>query len=153
MNETMLTAYEQDVIRWSEEQAKFLLAGDFEHLDLTNLADEILSVGKQEIRECEKRVSSVLIGLLEYVYTQNQSDKPSLTYLDAKRQRVTRICKQTPSLNEIIQQDNFWLTAWGDAYIDACRLNHIDGDSLPDKMPWTRQEVLKNGWHPTISTN
>ncbi len=43
-----VTSYDADCIKWSEEQASFLLAGDFEHLDLTNLAEEILDVGKQK---------------------------------------------------------------------------------------------------------
>lgn len=44
----MDTLYSRDIIAWVNEQAAFLRSGQFDKLDLTNLAEEIEDVGKSE---------------------------------------------------------------------------------------------------------
>ena len=42
----MTTRYEDDVVAWANEQASFIRTGQFEKLDLENIAEEIESVSE-----------------------------------------------------------------------------------------------------------
>jgi len=55
----MPTAYEQDFLLWTEEQAAFLRDRNFDQLDIEHLIDEIISMGKSEIRELESRMAGL----------------------------------------------------------------------------------------------
>jgi hypothetical protein len=48
--------YETDFFGWTVEQSKLLKEGDFKHLDITNLVEEVESLGKQQRQELEKRL-------------------------------------------------------------------------------------------------
>lgn len=63
-----MTAYQQDVIAWSNEQANLLRAKRFELLDIEHLAEEIEDVGKSEQREFEHRMALLLAHLLKWQY-------------------------------------------------------------------------------------
>ena len=64
----MPTAYEKDVVLWSEEQAHYLRSGQFDKLDLENLAEEVLDVGKSELRELESRMAVLLAHLIKWAW-------------------------------------------------------------------------------------
>ncbi|XPM61299.1 MAG: DUF29 family protein [Leptolyngbya sp. IPPAS B-1204] len=41
---------------WTQEQSKLLKAGDFKHLDIVNLVEEIEALGKQQRQELRNRL-------------------------------------------------------------------------------------------------
>ena len=41
-------AYDEDVLAWSQEQARLIRAGRFDLLDVEHIAEEIEDVGKSE---------------------------------------------------------------------------------------------------------
>lgn len=51
--------YEEDVVLWSQEQARALRERDFSKLDIEHLAEEIEDVGKSEKRELANRMAVV----------------------------------------------------------------------------------------------
>ena len=46
-----LAKYDGDIIAWANQQAEFIRNKQFDLLDLENIAEEILDVGKSEFRE------------------------------------------------------------------------------------------------------
>jgi hypothetical protein len=60
------TAYETDVILWSQEQARLLRARQFAELDIEHLADEIEDAGKSEKRELANRMAVLLAHLIKW---------------------------------------------------------------------------------------
>ena len=46
----MEALYNHDIVAWANEQAAFLRSGQFDKLDLINLAEEIEDVGKSKRR-------------------------------------------------------------------------------------------------------
>jgi hypothetical protein len=59
-------SYDQDVILWSQEQARLLRARRFAELDIEHLADEIEDVGKSEKRDLASRMAVLLAHLLKW---------------------------------------------------------------------------------------
>jgi len=62
----MNTAYETDIIAWSEEQTALLRAGRFSELDIARIAEEIEDVEKSERRELASRMAVLLAHLLKW---------------------------------------------------------------------------------------
>src|SRR4029453_5910695 len=62
---TKTTLYDQDFYAWTQEQAALLREGAVHELDLTNLAEEIESLGKSEQRELYNRLRRLLRHLLK----------------------------------------------------------------------------------------
>ena len=58
------TLYEQDFYLWIAETVQQLKSGNFSHLDLDNLIEEIESLGKTQ----RKTVRSFLVRLLEHLF-------------------------------------------------------------------------------------
>ena len=45
-------AYDDDFVAWSAEQARLLRAGEFAHLDVANIAEEIEDMGRAFVGSC-----------------------------------------------------------------------------------------------------
>ena len=58
-----LAKYDGDIIAWANQQAEFIRNKQFDLLDLENIAEEILDVGKSEFRELRNRLA-VLIATI-----------------------------------------------------------------------------------------
>src|SRR5260363_246584 len=64
----MPTLYEEDIVAWADEQAKFIRSGQFDLLDREHIADEIEDVGQSERRELESRLAVLMAHLLEWQF-------------------------------------------------------------------------------------
>ena len=62
----MQALYNRDIVAWVDEQAAFLRSGQFDKLDLVNLADEIEDVGKSEKRAFAGRLAMLIALLMNY---------------------------------------------------------------------------------------
>lgn len=142
-----MSTYDQDVIKWSEEQAKFLLAGDFEQLDLTNLAEEILDVGKSEIRELKSRMAVLLMHLIKCAYQPERHGRSWDNTIKIQRKMIVLAIEETPSLKSKTD-DKFWKYVWNDALVKTEKETNLKISDLPAEMPWTEEEVLTDGWFP-----
>ena len=64
----MSTLYDTDFYTWTQEQAALLRAGAVQELDLTNLAEEIDSLGKRDRRALASHLHTLLLHLLKWQY-------------------------------------------------------------------------------------
>src|SRR5262249_4206936 len=62
------TLYDEDFYAWTQEQAARLREGAVHELDLTNLAEEIESLGKSERRALESHLEVLVLHLLKWQY-------------------------------------------------------------------------------------
>ena len=93
------TAYENDVILWAEEQARFLREGRFSELDIEHLADEIEDVGRSEKRELASRMAVLLAHLLKWrLQPEKRSKSWRTTIADTATKDRNRRSGETPSL-------------------------------------------------------
>ena len=68
-------AYGTDFYAWTQEQARLLDARQFDALDVSNLVEEITSLGKSEQRELYHRLSSLLAHLLKLTLAAQHSSQ------------------------------------------------------------------------------
>ncbi len=60
--------YESDYLLWIQETITHLKAGDFEHLDIENLIEEIEDLGRSQRKELESRLKTLIEHFLKRIY-------------------------------------------------------------------------------------
>ena len=60
--------YESDYLLWIQETITQLKAGDFEHLDIENLVEEIEDLGRSQRKELESRLKTLIEHFLKRIY-------------------------------------------------------------------------------------
>jgi hypothetical protein len=140
------TAYENDVILWAEEQARFLREGRFSELDIEHLADEIEDVGRSEKRELASRVAVLLAHLLKWRFQPEKRSKSWRTTINVQRRAIDAALDETPSLGGVLRDPAWQERVWGDALTQALR--DTDVDDLPDACPWSMDDVRDSDFWP-----
>lgn len=142
----MTTQYEVDIVAWASEQARLIRTGQFDKLDLANIAEEIEDVGKSEQRELASRMAVLLMHLLKWEF---QPDRRSASWertILEQRKRVLLAVKDTPSLSNKLDSIDWISATWADAVIQAIKETGIE--VFPETCPWLMTDVLKDGWLP-----
>ncbi len=145
----MLATYEQDVVKWSEEQAQLLLNRDFEHLDIAHLAEEILDVGKSEIRELKSRMAVLLMHLIKCEVQPERYGRSWENTIKVQREMIELLIAETPSLKSKMTTD-FWRYVWKDALVKFNKETELGIASLPSECPWTFEVILLKDNYPTL---
>jgi len=146
--ESAATAYDKDVILWSEQQARLLRAGRFDELDVEHLADEIEDVGKSEQRELASPMAVLLTHLLKWrSQPENRSQSWRATIV-VQRKRIALAIKATPSLKAVMRDPDWQEDMWLDALAQASRETGLTMEDLPDACPWTTNQAADQDFWP-----
>ena len=88
--------YETDFYAWTLEQSQLLQEGNFKHLDIANLVEEIESLGKQQRQELRNRLG-VLIGyLLKWDYQPGKRSKSWRVTIQIQRREIEDLLEDNP---------------------------------------------------------
>jgi hypothetical protein len=132
--------YATDFYAWTLEQSKLLRKGEWQHLDLDNLAEEIESLGKQERRELENRLGILMGHLLKWEYQTERRSKSWKATLREQRRAAQKLINQNPSLKPYLAE------AIADAYESGKDLavseTPLDYDDLPETCPYTLSQLF-----------
>lgn len=144
--------YEEDVVLWAKEQAEWVRKKQFEFLDTQWIAEEIEEVGKSEQRELASRMALLLSHLLKWHYQPAYRCTSWKATIKTQRERVKRRLKRTPSLQNCLEDDEWWADAWDDARDIASKETGMAYDTFPEERAWTTESVLSNDWFPESPT-
>jgi len=91
--------YDSDFLLWTQDTIAKLRIGDFDHVDLDNLIEEIESLGKSDKKEILNRLATLLEHLLKRIYV----DLPDCfngweNTIAEQRRQIKRSLKLSPSL-------------------------------------------------------
>jgi hypothetical protein len=133
------TLYEQDFALWIEKTVNQLKAGDFSKIDLENLIEEVESLGRQDKRELENRLTTLLEHALKrrYVLMPDYYRGWENT-LKRTQKELKKILRDSPSLR------NYFLAMLTECYQDAVdNLEDDYGSVFPESCPFPEiTEVL-----------
>ena len=142
----MNNTYENDTYAWAFEQAAYIRSGQFDLLDLENIAEEIEDVGKSEQRELTSRLAVLLAHLLKCQYQPERKGSSWVRTIKEQRKAINLHLKKVPSLKPKLY-DLEWLEGvWADTITLAIKETGID--DLPESCPWTMDDVLTADWLP-----
>jgi len=92
-NAVIPSSYEQDYLLWTEETVDRLRSKKFDSLDLENLIEEVLDLGRSQKRELKSRLGELLEHLLKRIY---------VTMPDCYRGWMESIIKQRKALKDLL---------------------------------------------------
>jgi Domain of unknown function DUF29 len=145
--------YDQDLVRWSEEQARALReaanAGGNAPIDWENVAEEIESLGRSDRRALASHIAIVIEHLLKL--QASLSTMPARGWTDSvvrARREIGRLLDESPSLRQgvagMIDQElpgaralvRLALKDYGEQpLIDLDQVNYTEDQVLGDWMP------------------
>jgi hypothetical protein len=95
--------YQKDFYNWLCEQAELLKTGRFNDLDVSNLIDEIETMGRSEKRELENRLTILLVHLLKWQYQPIRRGRNWQLTIQEQRLEVLEVLNDNPSLKSQLQ--------------------------------------------------
>lgn len=138
--------YEQDFYAWTQKQSQLLRLGDFQGLDLENLAEEIESLGKQQKQELRNRFGVLIGHLLKWEYQPQLRGKSWKITIDLQRDEITELVDENPSLKPYLEE------AIAKSYKQAIALvvkeTPLDKDDLPSQCPYSFAQILDQNFYP-----
>jgi hypothetical protein len=138
--------YRKDFHSWCFNQANMIREKLFDELDIENLAEEVESVGRSEESELENRLAILISHLLKWKYQPDRQSKSWAFTVREQRKKVMRLLKKNPSLKS--KEDEAFESAYSDAVMRTEKVTKLDIDIFPEKMPFSQDDVLKEGWLP-----
>jgi hypothetical protein len=143
-----LVGYDEDVLLWSQQQARLLREGRFNELDIEHLADEIEDVGKSEKREVARRCAVLFAHLLKWKLQPSIRSNSWRTTIRLQRERVALAVKGTPSLKAVMRDADWRKDVWIDGRAQAQKDMRANSDALPDQPPWSVEDALNPDFWP-----
>ncbi|MFB2934875.1 DUF29 domain-containing protein [Aerosakkonemataceae cyanobacterium BLCC-F154] len=136
--------YEQDFYLWIETTAQQLKEGKFDEVDLTNLIEEIESMGRSEKRELKSRLIVLLMHLLKWQYQPEKRSESWRSTISEQRICIEGLLEDSPSLKPLISE------VFDDCYQKA-RLKAADETGIklnffPKESPFTLEETLQTSF-------
>lgn len=138
--------YEQDFYGWTQEQAALLRTGQLDDLDITNLIEEVESMGRSEKRALESRLTVLLIHLLKWKYQSSRRCRSWQLTIKTQRLDFLKLLRDNPGLKPSLDQ------CLADAYqmstIRASQETALDESVFPEMCPWSLSDVIKQDFFP-----
>ncbi len=138
--------YDTDFYAWTQEQAVLLQAGQWEQLDVANIIEEIVGLGRQERRELENRLIILLGHLLKWQYQPDLRSKSWRLTMREQRRQIRKLMQENPSLQPYL------LAAMTGSYEGAAILaaseTTLELDTFPLTCIYRVEQVLDDEFFP-----
>jgi hypothetical protein len=136
----MSKLYEGDVVAWAYEQAALLRSGRLESIDALNIAEEIEAVARSEKRELASRFAVLLCHLLKWQFEPVRRSQSWQRTMRDQRAAIARRLAKMPSLQPLLDDEEWLADAFDDAVRFAAEQTGID--EFPGTRPWSVNQIL-----------
>ncbi|APB34331.1 hypothetical protein GlitD10_2005 [Gloeomargarita lithophora Alchichica-D10] len=146
MNPDTPSLYNQDFLMWTEQQAHLLESHCWHKLDIANLTEEILALGKQQRQEFRNRLAVLLTHLLKGQYQPHRRGQSWILTIKEQRLQVDELLQDNPSLNadiEALQAASYRL-----AILRAAQETKLDENQFPVNCPYTFAQIMSANFWP-----
>jgi hypothetical protein len=141
-------AYDADFYAWTQEQAALLRQGAVHALDLTNLAEEIESLGKSDRRALGSHLRNLVMHLLKWQY-QPSGRLTGHSWQSSIRNARAEIAVLLEDSHSLWQEVAELLARWYPlARLDAADETRLPLTTFPEACPWTPEQVLDTDFWP-----
>lgn len=138
--------YEQDFYGWTQEQAALLRAGRLTDLDITNLIEEIETMGRSEKRVLESRLSVLICHLLKWHFQPSRLDNSWNYTIIEQRLKLKKVLIDNPGLKPELHK--IITDAYEYAAVKACHETGLRSDIFPNECPWTFEQLNDKNFYP-----
>lgn len=138
--------YETDFYAWTQQQANLLRRQQWQNLDLSNLIEEIESLGRRERQELRNRLSILIGHLLKWEYQSSKRSRSWLATIRIQRREVLKLLTENPSLQSYLE------TTLKEAYENAKDLalgeTNLSFSTFPQQCSYELTEILSDRFYP-----
>jgi hypothetical protein len=138
--------YERDFYGWTQEQARLLREGRFAELDVTNVVEEIETLGRSERRELVSRLRIILLHLLKWQYQPARRGPSWQHSIEIQRDDTRDHLAENPSLKP--QLDDIVAAAYRKSRVEAEAETGLLRDTFPVECPWTVDQIMSDSFWP-----
>ena len=138
--------YETDFHAWTIEQAKFLRNGAWNCLDISNLVEEIESLGRQEQSQLESRLEVLIGHLLKWEFQPSKRSKSWFATMREQRRKIIRLIERNPSLQPYLPRTLEEI--YQDALDLAVRETSLNYKDFPQVCPYNLEQILDFEFFP-----
>jgi hypothetical protein len=138
--------YESDFYAWTVKQAALLRSRQWAQVDLSNLIEEIESLGKQQRQELRNRLSILIGHLLKWEYQTQHRSRSWLATLRIQRLDILELLADNPSLKPYLEEA--LQTAYLKSVALAVRETNLPERTFPKDCPYELSEVLSDCFYP-----
>ncbi len=146
-----LNLYEADFYAWTQEQVRLLRDRCWGQVDLSNLIEEVESLGRQQRQELRNRLSVLIGHLLKWQYQPRNRSRSWLATIRIQRLDIADLVKDNPSLQPYLGE------AMGRAYLKGVALamqeTDLPSSTFPADCPYGLAQVLAGGFYPGESSD
>jgi len=139
--------YETDDSLWLEETIELLKQRQFNQLDLENLIEELISLGKRDLAKAKSLLRQIIIHLLLIQYWQVEYEGNYRHWIgEVKTFRYDLNNHLTTNLTNKLEDDleNIYQSA-----VDFVKIK-TDLTVFPEQCPYTLAQLLDNNYLPSI---
>lgn len=136
--------YEQDFYLWTQTIAQQLKENNFNEIDITNLIEEIESMGRSEKRELKNRLIVLLMHLLKWQYQPEKRSESWRSTISEQRICIETLLEDSPSLQPLLAE--VFENCYQKARLNASDEIGIKLNFFPKESPFTLEETLKNAY-------
>jgi len=136
----MPNLYETDFYGWTQEQAQLLQNSKWHNLDITNLVEELESLGKQQRQELKNRLGILIGHLLKWHYQPHLRSKSWRYTIQEQRLQILDLLAQNPSLKP--HQAEATAQAYQLGLLLVGRETPLDPKELPSQCPYSFDQLL-----------
>ena len=135
-----MSHYNTDFYAWAMEQAEHLKTGQWEHLDIENLVEEIESLGKREKQELRNRLRILLGHLLKWQYQAEKQSNSWRSTIREQRRRIIQHLEENPSLQPYLSEA--FQLSYEDGVDLAIQETNLPEETFPMTCPFTLEQTL-----------
>ncbi|MEH2267097.1 MAG: DUF29 domain-containing protein [Nostoc sp.] len=136
--------YEQDFYLWTQTIAQQLKENNFNEIDISNLIEEIESMGRSEKRELKNRLIVLLMHLLKWQYQPEKRSESWRSTISEQRICIETLLEDSPSLQPLLSE--VFEDCYQKARIKASDETGIKLNFFPNESPFRLEETLKDSY-------
>ena len=143
-----MSAYDLDLHAWAQEQAAALRRRSANEIDWENVAEEIESLGKQQVAELRSRLEVLILHLLKWAYQPERRGRSWAATIREQRRRLAQHVEENPSLKPALGR--VLNLAYEDARFSASKemTGEPDPEMFPNAAPFSAEQALDADWLP-----
>lgn len=143
---TQSAVYEEDFYRWAMTNARLLREGRFAEIDVSNIAEELESIGKSQKSELVNRLAILIAHLLKWHFQPERRGKSWRATIEEQRLRIAEHLAENPSLRPYL--DQALEKAYRYAVLKVIKQTPFDKNDLPTGCPYSVDQIFEDQFWP-----
>jgi Domain of unknown function DUF29 len=142
------TLYEQDFYAWAEETAQLLQSHQWDAVDLKNLIEEVVDLGKSQQRALQSSLRLVLSHLLKWKYQPERRSQSWQITITRERLNLDELLVESPSLRRFLNDTDWINTTYQRARREAMVGTVLSEEKFAIVCPFSVDEILDLDFYP-----